>query len=269
MKTSIQQSKLKSDPSVTSPNQDLDWAIRWNRIVLQILGLWTYSEQSLFVEILSHFHTALIALSVFIFMILPQSFALIKVWGSVALVIDNIAMNLPVMTAEFKFLILWYKKKVAFNTVIRTINNITDVPGALFAIQCVYFYDVTPPLIYHLTMVSQIIGTAFASFLYTAVDVLYGLIIAHLCGQLENLSYKLENMTNHKKNFQNVLKIAQQKHCSLIRSDEFSQIGFLLIHAQRPLYITFGKFAPITLNTFAKVLKTSCGWVSVLLAMKN
>ncbi|KAK0093230.1 hypothetical protein PV326_014000 [Microctonus aethiopoides] len=164
----------------------------------------------------------------------------------------------------------------------RTINNITDVPGALFAIQSVYFYDVTPPLIYHLTVLSQIIGTAFASLLYTGVDVLFGMIIAHLCGQLENLSYKLENMANDQKSFQNNRNLLfNSKQCELLynsvyncnwtclRSDEFSQIGFLLIHAQRPLYITFGKFAPVTLNTFAKVLKTSCGWVSVLLAMKN
>lgn len=111
MNTSIQQSKLKSNSSGTSPSKDLDWAIGWNRFVLQILGLWTYSKQSLFIGMLSHFHTALIALSILIFVILPQSVALIKVWGRATLIIDNIALNLPVMAAEFKLLVLWYKKK--------------------------------------------------------------------------------------------------------------------------------------------------------------
>lgn len=110
-----------------------------------------------------------------------------------------------------------YHAPVAFNTVVRNINNITDKPSALFAIQSVYFYDVTPPHIYRMTVLSQLIVNSLSCFLYTGSDVLFSTIIAHLCGQLEILSYKLENMANHQKSFQNILKAVVQKHCSLIR----------------------------------------------------
>lgn len=111
MNTSIKQSEMKRDSSRTSPSQDLDWAIGWNRAFLQIIGLWTYPKHSLFVEILSNIQAAFLALFLFFFLQLPQSMALIKVWGKIGLMIDNLVVNLPNILAEFKFFILWYKKK--------------------------------------------------------------------------------------------------------------------------------------------------------------
>ncbi|KAK0074999.1 hypothetical protein PV325_007513 [Microctonus aethiopoides] len=386
--------KSNTNRSLTkaSTKRDLDWAIGWIRVALQILGLWTYPKQSKFTAVLSHIHTAVLALVIFFLQILPQTIALIKVWGMTGLIIDNITMNLPSMVAEFKFIVLWYKKHdlagifamitqdwlgkksnrerdvmikcakiskiftiggsigsiacanliftpVIFNTVIRTVNNITDIPDRLFALQTVYFHDVTQLGIYRLTVLSQCICSTIVIFLYSGVDVLFGMIVMHLCGQLKILSYKFETMANHRQSFQKHLKINVKRHCTLIRfrnetenifSDmvlalivlfsifsnqdktsvaqiscyivmiiyflflmfvyswvgqnlvtqseslftavyncnwvtltpsEFRQIILILIRTRQPLYITAGKFSPI--------IKTSCGWVSVLLAAKN
>ncbi|KAK0180229.1 hypothetical protein PV327_005894 [Microctonus hyperodae] len=135
--------------------------------------------------------------------------------------------------------VILYHAPVAFNTVVRTINNITDIPGALFAIQSVYFYDVTPPHIYRMTVSSQVIANSLGSLIYTGSD----------CELLYHSVYNC-NWTS-------------------LTCNEYSQITLLLLRTKKPLCITFGKFAPLTLSTFAQICKTSCGWVSVLLTMKN
>ncbi|KAK0180230.1 hypothetical protein PV327_005895 [Microctonus hyperodae] len=396
MTTSTQQSDMRYNSTKATLKKDLDWAIGWNRLALQIVGLWTEPKQSKLRIVFSHFHTAILALAVFFCYILPQTVALIKVWGTTGLIIDNITVNLPSMVAEFKLLVLWYKKKdvagifamieqdwlneksdrerdvmikcakiskifmigglfgsigcvtlyiapITFNMVIRTINNITDIPGALFSVQTVYFYDVTSPAIYRLTVFSQFIGGTSVCLLYAGVDVIFGMFVMHLCGQLENLSYKLETMADREENFQKLLRINIERHCCLIRyrnktenifnelvlalvifsdntkmpitqiasyimlivyllflmfiyswagenlvtkseslftavyncnwtslkPNEFRQITFILMRTEKALHLTAGKFTPVTLNTFVTIVKTSCGWVSVLLAMKN
>lgn len=111
MTTSIQQFDMRYNSTKATLKKDLDWAIGWNRLALQIVGLWTEPKQSKLRIIFSHFHTAILALAVFFCYILPQTVALIKVWGTTGLIIDNITVNLPSMVAEFKLLVLWYKKK--------------------------------------------------------------------------------------------------------------------------------------------------------------
>ncbi|KAK0072750.1 hypothetical protein PV325_010884 [Microctonus aethiopoides] len=299
-------SEMKSDSSRTSPSQDLDWAIGWNRGFLQIMGLWTYPNHSLFIEILSNIQAAFLALLLFFFLQLPQSMALIKVWGEIGLMNDNLTLNLPNILSEFKFFILWYKKKdvasifamitqdwledkssyerdvmikhaklsrmiiicgaismtecvvvyhvpLAFNSVVRTINNITDKPGALFAIQSVYFYDVTPTHIYRMTVLSQVIARE------------YGKSSKKFSKRPENRCAKALSFNQCELLYHSVYNC----NWTSLTSNESSQITLLLIRTKKPLCITFGKFAPLTLNTFIQVCKTSCGWVSVLLTMKN
>ncbi|KAK0093232.1 hypothetical protein PV326_014002 [Microctonus aethiopoides] len=275
MFTSIKhKSNTNHNSTKASTERDLDWAIGWIRVALQILGLWTYPKQSKFTAVLSHIHTAVLALVIFFLQILPQTIALIKVWGMTGLIIDNITMNLPSMVAEFKFIVLWYKKHdlagifamitqdwlgkksnrerdvmikcakiskiftiggsigsiacanliftpVIFNTVIRTVNNITDIPDRLFALQTVYFHDVT---------------------------------------QLEASENQREK-TLHFNQSESLFTAVYNCNWVTLTPSEFRQIILILIRTRQPLYITAGKFSPI--------IKTSCGWVSVLLAAKN
>nr|AQN78420.1 olfactory receptor 18 [Meteorus pulchricornis] len=47
------------------------------------------------------------------------------------------------------------------------------------------------------------------------------------------------------------------------------EITMIINRAQRPLYITAGKFSPISLTTFTKFMKTTASYMSVLLAVKS
>ncbi|XP_057324279.1 odorant receptor 9a-like isoform X4 [Microplitis mediator] len=50
---------------------------------------------------------------------------------------------------------------------------------------------------------------------------------------------------------------------------QIAQLIIVLVRAQRPLEMTIGKFAPVSLNTFTQLLKTSMGYISVLLAKND
>nr|AQN78418.1 olfactory receptor 16 [Meteorus pulchricornis] len=46
------------------------------------------------------------------------------------------------------------------------------------------------------------------------------------------------------------------------------ELSMIILRAQKPLWITAGKFVPLSLSTYADMLKTSASYMSVLLAMK-
>ncbi|XP_011704104.1 PREDICTED: odorant receptor 49b-like [Wasmannia auropunctata] len=43
----------------------------------------------------------------------------------------------------------------------------------------------------------------------------------------------------------------------------------LMVRANKPLYVTVGRIFPLTMNTFCSLLKTSGGYISVLLARRD
>nr|QNL15003.1 olfactory receptor 59 [Aulacocentrum confusum] len=255
-------------PSASSA-ADLEWAISLNRKILKILGLWTYSNETKWQTALSNIQTCFFALGILSFIVFPQTLALIKVWGDLTLIVDNLIINLPATTSVLKILVPWWKKKtfasifneiesdwlqkknpnerlvmikyasigkimtvlgmlgasfslafyhlpLIFGIVPRTITNLSDQPGSLFPLQSVYLYNTSTPLRYYLTEVSELIGGLCAITAYTGIDVLFAVIVLHACGQLENLSNRIEVMVETA-NFSKYLRLHVQNHCRLIR----------------------------------------------------
>ncbi|XP_025264866.1 odorant receptor 43a [Camponotus floridanus] len=241
-----------------------------------------------------------------------------------------------------------------FGTSLRYITNITD-PVKILPLPTYYFYDKDQSPFYELTFMAQVLLLIVASVSYISVDNLLGLLVFHLCGQMENLKERLINMRQYK-TFYDGLTFIVQDHIRLIKyfviiEDTFTLLlfglllylgtifclyGFLLvtvltekkemsmirliyliaamlsicghmclhcivgeilitqcegiydaaydyewytlepkkartlilimIRTNKPLYITAGKIFPMTLSMFCNLLKTSSGYVSVLLA---
>ncbi|KAL6445333.1 hypothetical protein ACFW04_002268 [Cataglyphis niger] len=51
-----------------------------------------------------------------------------------------------------------------------------------------------------------------------------------------------------------------------LKPNEARSLMLIMIRAERPLYITAGKIFPMTLSLFCSLIKTSAGYISVLLA---
>ncbi|XP_014468435.1 PREDICTED: odorant receptor Or2-like [Dinoponera quadriceps] len=349
------------------------------------------------------------------FILIPALWSLLRIWGDMMLMIDNLQYTLPLLISALKMSILWSKKKAlaplidmiakdwtkvklkeernvmlkrakitrvfaicggfmillafsitvvfpCFGLTLRHVTNLTD-PGKPTPIQSYYLYDVTESPQFELTLLMQGIGLGLSGLTYTGVDTFFGLLVLHICGQLENLHIRLTNLGKNL-NFKETLKYNIMDHVRLIRNatksvDNASRLAtetkqnlyrydcrlvaktehillqvinqdgsglsfmqliwfvsaglcvllhmclyclvgeflstqsegishatyeyvwytlepniaknliLIMLRAKKPLHITAGKMFPMTMTTFCNLLKTSAGYISVLLANRN
>jgi len=103
----------------------------------------------------------------------------------------------------------------AFGISMRLMTNITD-PGRPMPLQTHYVYDVTKRPQYELTFISQAIYIVLAIMSYTGIDNFLGLLVLHICGQLDILKRRLTHLDKHI-NSHDMLKCCVAKHIRLLR----------------------------------------------------
>lgn len=94
--------------------------------------------------------------------------------------------------------------------------NLTDPTGKPFPIQSYYLHDISSSPNYELTYLIQVIGLSISGLAYTAVDNFLGLLILHICSQMENLHLRIMNLEKDA-NFKAALKYNVKDHIRLIR----------------------------------------------------
>lgn len=115
------------------------------------------------------------------------------------------------MTLAFSMLIVL----PCFGIQIRHVTNLTDRNKPL-PLQTYYFYDTDKSPQFELTFLVQTITLSLAGIIYTSVDAFLGLVIFHICGQLENFRHRLGNLILCK-NFNQALNNNVIYHLRLIR----------------------------------------------------
>ncbi|XP_014471323.1 PREDICTED: odorant receptor 49b-like [Dinoponera quadriceps] len=343
---------------------DFKWAISLHRFMLKSIGLWPPDSRNVHEIVRSKFRLLCNVITLLFITTIPTLVSLLRIWGDMTLKVENLECSLPMLMALFKISIIWYNQKVSitlvlpcFGLMVRHVTNLTDC-GRPLLIQSYYLHDVSKSPQFELTYLAQGIVLFTGCLSYSAVDHFLGLLIFHVCGQLENLHLRLRHMEKYP-NFNAVLKYNVQDHIRLIRSVEiidntfdlmllglmicfciefclqgflivnivkkegqlpFMQLGwivamilYILLHmglycgvgevlvtqsekihraayeyswhtiepkaaknlllimlrSNKPLYITAGKTFPMTMATLCNLLKTSAGYVSVLLANQN
>ncbi|XP_011135391.2 odorant receptor 43a-like [Harpegnathos saltator] len=394
----------------SSGHNDFEWAVSINRLMLRIAGLWPPDNHDTREAIKSKIRLLYSFIMVIIILAIPALISLIRVWGDMILMIENLQYTLPIMGTIFKICILWQKQKdlqtivdmiatdwlkpktevekavmlkrariirimamcgfsgalltiviafgfTCFELIFKDMTNLTD-SGKSLPLPLHYLYDVSKSPQYELTLLAQGFTTVTCGCSYTGVDQFLGLLVLHVCGQLENLHFRLTHMDKYA-NFMAALQYNVQDHVRLIRSIEiidhtfdsmllilllyfailFCFQGFLIVdvvnqkgqlslkqliwivaaivyilmhmclycvvgeilviqsekiyqatyeypwynkepkvakslmlimlRASKPLQITAGKTFPMTMATFCNLLKTSAGYISVLLANQD
>lgn len=103
-----------------------------------------------------------------------------------------------------------------FGVPIRIMTNITDL-GRPLPFPAYYTYDITNNMLqYLLTFVSQVIYIILAVMSYTGIDNFLGLLIFHICGQLDILKERLTHLGKYT-NIPDTLKSCVVKHVRLLR----------------------------------------------------
>ncbi|XP_014467817.1 PREDICTED: uncharacterized protein LOC106740848 [Dinoponera quadriceps] len=246
----------------------LKWAIGLNRCMLKIIGLWPPDSNDMR-ELLSSKLRRLFNITLLIFVLtVPALMSLIRVWGDMMLVIDNLQYTLPLLITILKVSIMWGKKEAlmplinmitkdwvktkieeernvmlqqarvsrifvmcgglmilstlifglvlpCFGLTFRHVTNLTD-PGKPLPIQSYYIYDISKSPQFELTLLVQGIGLTLSGLTYTGVDTFLGLLILHICGQMENLHTRLANLGKNT-NYKVALKYNIKDHVRLIR----------------------------------------------------
>ncbi|XP_032685215.1 uncharacterized protein LOC116850719 [Odontomachus brunneus] len=102
-----------------------------------------------------------------------------------------------------------------FGITMRYITNVTDSDKPL-PLQTYYFYDTDVSPYFELTFFAQGITLMIAAIGYTAIDSFFGLLVFHVCGQLENLKGRLLGLGDSS-NFDRVLADVITDHVRLNR----------------------------------------------------
>jgi len=109
-------------------------------------------------------------------------------------------------------IILIIATALGYNVRYTTITNDTRKPLPLQG-----YYDASASPQFELMFLVQCVSLLMVTLLYTSTDNLLGLLVLHVCGQLENLTGRLQRM-RESKNFIMILKINVLDHIRLIRS---------------------------------------------------
>ncbi|KAF3054323.1 Odorant receptor 169 [Nylanderia fulva] len=105
------------DMSESSGYQDFMWAIKINRLSLELVGLWPKTDEVAKRRLGSDIRTGFAFIMIAIVSGIPYIHALIRVWGNMALMIDNLRVTIPVITISLELVIMRWKQTVVLTIV--------------------------------------------------------------------------------------------------------------------------------------------------------
>lgn len=89
---------------------DFEWAVKLNRIGLEAIGLWPKTIKNQRQKLLYDLRAFIVFLGVTLCLIVPGIHSLIRIYGDVMLMIDNLQFTLPFISCIVRVGIFWWKK---------------------------------------------------------------------------------------------------------------------------------------------------------------
>ncbi|GAB1864528.1 Odorant receptor [Camponotus japonicus] len=100
------------DISQSSGYRDFIWAIELNRWSLELIGLWPNTDGIVKRKLGPDIRAGFIFIMILFISGIPLVCALTRVWGNMALMIDNLRITLPILTVLLKLVIMRWKQSV-------------------------------------------------------------------------------------------------------------------------------------------------------------
>ncbi|XP_012060334.1 PREDICTED: uncharacterized protein LOC105623552 [Atta cephalotes] len=187
---------------------DFEWAVKLNRLSLELIGLWPRFEQTTWekpvapiIQLIANDWTKTTTSQEKAMMIAKAQIARIIItfgYGMMAAAITVMAV-LPI-----------------FGYSVRHLSNITADLERPLPIQTYYIYDTTRSPQYEMTYAVQSIASLLCIMCYTGIDSFLSLSVFHISGQLDILRNRLLHL-HAVANFNNVLKNCIMEHIRLLR----------------------------------------------------
>ncbi|KAG5334010.1 OR4 protein, partial [Acromyrmex charruanus] len=178
--------------------------------------------------------------------VIPGILALLRVWGDMVAMADNMQIGLPFSVTVLKFIIMWFHKKElepVINMIVedwlrtKTVQERdTMVKQARIArimvipmlVQTYYLRDITETPLYEIVISVQAISILMAAISYTGIDTFLCLLVFHICAQMEILKERFLSLNNFK-DFDIGLSFNIKDHLRLIRSVDIIDNTFNLM----------------------------------------
>ncbi|XP_077260499.1 odorant receptor 4-like isoform X2 [Temnothorax americanus] len=91
--------------------QDFTWAVKLNRITLDMIGLWPKTAQNPRQKLMCNFRALIVFLSITFGVLIPSIHSFIRIYGDIMLMIDNLQFTLPAISCAIRIIIFWWKKE--------------------------------------------------------------------------------------------------------------------------------------------------------------
>lgn len=89
---------------------DFTWAVELNRLGLELIGLWPKNDKVPKNKFASDLRIGIIFVIVTFVSGIPLTCSLIRVWGDLILMVDNIQVTLPLLVVSLKLIIMRWKQ---------------------------------------------------------------------------------------------------------------------------------------------------------------
>ncbi|XP_026826827.1 odorant receptor 49b-like isoform X1 [Ooceraea biroi] len=300
-------------------NRDFEWAVKLNRISLEMIGLWPKPEKIRRDELKRNLYVFVVLLMLVIVGLFPCTLSLLRIQQNFTLIIEQLQFLLPLVTCVIRLVIFWWKKEAVISIMnmivedwlnskniqeknimitwaqkprkiimiaysimgisyacvvvlpvlgisVTYTGNITDI-NKILPLQGFFIYDATKTPLYILTYIAQVITFFFAVMAYTGIDNFLGLLVFHICGQMEILMARFSCLSKLTK-FRNGLESCVRNHIRLLRAiaiieDTYNKIllalflyfgllfaffGFLLISLIEESYVSITRILYLVSN---------------------
>ncbi|XP_011707038.1 PREDICTED: uncharacterized protein LOC105462209 isoform X2 [Wasmannia auropunctata] len=90
---------------------DFEWAVKLNRFILNLIGLWPKTEQNFQQRLMCNFRVLVVFLGIILVLLIPSIHSLTRIFGDIVLMLDNLQFTLPSISCLIRIVIFWWKKK--------------------------------------------------------------------------------------------------------------------------------------------------------------
>ncbi|XP_072752158.1 odorant receptor 4-like isoform X1 [Anoplolepis gracilipes] len=104
-------SAFNMDNSNYSGYKDFEWAVKLNRICLELIGLWPKTAENPRQKLLCDLRVLVVFLGITFGVLVPSVHSLIIIQGDLMLMLDNLQFVLPAVSCSIRIIIFWWKKE--------------------------------------------------------------------------------------------------------------------------------------------------------------
>lgn len=93
------------------PQVDFEWAVKLNRISLELIGLWPKNVKNSRQRFMNNIQVLFVFIGIIFVILVPSIHSLTRIYNDAMLMMDNLQYTLPGISCSIRIIIFWWKKE--------------------------------------------------------------------------------------------------------------------------------------------------------------